>query len=248
MRPPPLLRLLESRGIESFTTVEAEGWFEAHGRARVGAELRRLKAQGLLATPVRGFHVMSHGHRVRVLRVLDAMLAHLGLRYSVGGRTAARLHGVAVEEDGVVRVRLEEARRSIDLGDERVEFFQLGALREEDRERRDGRWVSSPHAVLWELVVQGSLRGGLELVVPLIRELAPRADVMELTLSAAAVPLTCVARLGFILERLGYRSEGAMLRPLVKEFFNTRVPLDPHRDVQGARVDDRWRLMVNLDW
>lgn len=176
------------------------------------------------------------------------MMVHLGLRYSAGGLTAARLHGAMVEADGVVHVRVEKARRAIALCGERVEFFQLGAWRAEDREQQGGLWVSGVHAVLWELVAQASQRGGLERVVPLIRELAPRADPMELTLSAAGVPLTCVARLGFILERVGHRSEAALLRPLVKEFFNTRVALDPHRDVRGAREDERWQLLVNVDW
>ena len=153
-----------------------------------------------------------------------------------------------VEADGVVHVRVETARRAIEVSGERVEFFQMGALRAEDREQQGGVWVSRVHAVLWELVVQASQRGGLERVLPLIRELASRADPMELTLAAAGVPLTCVARLGFILEHVGHRSEAGLLSPLVEEFFNTRVALDPHRDLRGAREDERWQLFINVDW
>jgi hypothetical protein len=101
------------------------------------------------------------------------------LRELLGRRVdGGEVAGAVVEADGVVHVRVEKARRAIELRGERVEFFRGGRCAPRIAS------VSGVHAVLWELVAQASQGGGLE-----------RVDPMELTLSAA-VPLTSVARLG----------------------------------------------------
>lgn len=251
MRPPTLARILEVEGVRTFTTDQAVRWLD-RSEAAARAAVRRLREDGAIETPVRGFHVVvREEHRARgtpLLEYLDPLMEHLGEHYAVGSWSAARLHGVEAGDPGQWQVRTTNDRKPIRCEAGRIEFFQFGgSVVETEPERLGDVWVSGAHEVLVELMGHAAARGGLAEVVPVIRQLAPRVNGFLLATAAARAPLTWSARLGYVLEAVGEGDLAGTLRPSLERFLNTSVLLDPRGGKANAAYDDRWSVIVNSD-
>ncbi len=101
---------LPSQGRFTFTTADARTALDGSSEKAVVAALERAEADRLIASPVRGFHVVlpledrSIGTPSWRL-FLDPLMTHLGMPYYVGLLTAASIHGASGQAAQVDRGR-----------------------------------------------------------------------------------------------------------------------------------------------
>ena len=247
---------LPAQGRYTFTTAEARA-ASAASEAAVAAALGRAEADHLIASPVRGFHVVlpleDRGTGTPSWRLfLDPLLTHLGLPYYVGILTAASIHGASGQAAQVVQVVTARPRRPVRSGRLVIEFVVRGtaaAAPVELRTTPSGRMrVATPEVVALDLVRYPAKAAGWGNVVTVLRDLVPLLRRSGMRAALAVEPATSeLQRLGHLLERAGAE---AVLPALEAELATRRVdwvpliPGEPAVDDAGAR-DHRWHILVN---
>jgi hypothetical protein len=85
MRAPELLALLGRKRRKTFSTADLMEWTSGSAVA-VRAMVRRLREEKVLASPVRGFHVLTpDGALGPPIEWIDGLMRGLGLSYGVAG-------------------------------------------------------------------------------------------------------------------------------------------------------------------
>jgi predicted transcriptional regulator of viral defense system len=245
---------MASRGRYHFTSREAENELGGSTVA-VRAVLRRLKEQGLVATPFRGFHVIvppeyrSMGC-LPADQFVPALLEHLGAPYYAGLLTAAERHGAAHQRPQEFQVVTDGSRADLACGAVRVVFIARRDAREvptvQMNTPRGFLRVSTPEATALDLVTYPRQAGGLDNVAGVLAELAESIDPVRLAKVAARVGEVSVAqRLGYLLDAVGVGARSEPLADLVARRSRHVVPLV--RSAQaGGTVDRRWKVQVNV--
>ena len=250
---------LPSQGRFTFTTAEARAAAEGASEAAVSAALDRAKADRLIASPVRGFHVVlpleDRGIGTPSWRLfLDPLMTHLGLPYYVGLLTAASLRGASGQVAQVVQVVTPRPRRPVRVGRLVIEFVvrRTAALAPvELRATPSGRMrVATPELVAFDLVRYPAKAAGWGNVATVLRDLAPslrRAGMREALAVGPATPE--LQRLGHLLDRIGAEAAVSVLEAELATRRVGWVPLIPGEPVtpgDPAR-DPRWRVVVNVE-
>lgn len=250
---------LPAHGRYTFTTAEARVQQADISAAGTAAALGRAEADGIIASPVRGFHVVLPLED-RVIGTpawrlfLDPLMTHLELPYYVGLLTAASIHGAAAQSAQVVQVVVARPRRPVRVGRLAIEFIVRKTVRQAPFELRtttSGRVrVATPEVVALDLVRYPGHAGGWGNVRTVLRDLAPTLRRSGMRKALAVAPTTPeLQRLGHLLGRLG---ADEVVSVLVEELGARRsswVPLDPQAIVspREAERDPRWRVVVNVD-
>ena len=254
MRPAPLLQILALKRRESFTTSQAAEWLDQSVIA-ARATLRRLKAERLLLSPVRGFWVVVRPEDARQggpapVEFLDPLMRFLGERYAIGLLSGAALHGVDCAWSASLQVMAATNRRSLKGDWGQIDFFVRSTFRETERTRvstaRGVVHVAAPEEIALDLIGSAPALGGLPPLLPVIDALAPKLDAWTLVDAATRCPLNWSARLGFVLEHLRHPKLAATLLPLLEGALSTWVPLDPSRPTHEAPRNRRWHLVENV--
>ncbi len=249
---------LPALGRFTFTTAEARAASGA-SEAAAAAALGRAEADRLIASPVRGFHVVlpleDRGTGTPSWRLfLDPLMTHLGLPYYVGLLTAASIHGASGQAAQVVQVVTARPRRPVRTGRLVIEFVVRGtaaAAPVELRTTTSGRMrVATPEVAALDLVQYPAKAAGWGNIATVLRDLAPllrRSGMRDaLALAPAASELQ---RLGHLLERAG--AAEAVLAVLEAELATRRVdwvPLIPGEPGAPAAVRDaRWHVLVTAE-
>ena len=249
---------LPAQGRFTFTTAEARAASGA-SEAAAAAALGRAEADRLIASPVRGFHVVlpleDRGTATPSWRLfLDPLMTHLGLPYYVGLLTAASIHGASGQAAQVVQVVTARPRRPVRTGRLVVEFLVRGtaaAAPVELRATPSGRMrVGTREVAALDLVRYPARAAGWGNIATVLRDLAPslrRAGMRDaLALAPAASELQ---RLGHLLERAG--AAEAVLAVLEAELATRRVdwvPLIPGEPgAPDAVRDARWHVLVTAE-
>ncbi len=250
---------LPSQGRFTFTTTEARAVAEGSSEAAVSAALDRAKADRLIASPVRGFHVVlpleDRGTGTPSWRLfLDPLMTHLRMPYYVGLLTAASIHGASGQAAQVVQVVTARPRRHVRVGRLAIEFVVRRTAAKAPVELRttpSGRLrVATPELVALDLVRYPEKAAGWANVATVLRDLAPslrRAGMRAALLVEPAVPE--LQRLGHLLERVG---ADPVLAALDAELATRRVgwvPLIPGElgNPGGVTRDRRWHVVVDLE-
>ena len=233
---------LAARGMYHFTT---DAMRAAMGRSSVASQLSlgRLVKQGLVASPVRGFHVILPPEYKKLGclpadQFIPALMQELKAPYYVGLLSAAQYHGAAHHRPQEFQVLVSKARRPIICGSVRVAFFV--------RKRGTGL-VSTIAATSFDLVGYAHHAGGLDQVATVLAELAERLKPDQLAALASTVPLPWAQRLGYLLERIGAGDKTDALKKYVRETAKDATPLLPGASVDGMAVDKNWRLILNTE-
>jgi hypothetical protein len=248
---------LPSLGRFTFTTAEARAASDGASDAAVAAALDRAEADRLIASPVRGFHVVlpleDRGTGTPSWRLfLDPLMTHLGLPYYVGILTAASIHGASGQVAQVVQVVTPRPRRPVRVGRLAIEFVVRGTAAKAPVELRttpSGRMrVATAEVVALDLVRYPAKAAGWGNVATVLGDLAPSLRRAGMRDALAVVPATTE------LQRLGHLLEGAGAEPtlavLETELATRRigwVPLIPGESgaLGTAGRDPRWRILVN---
>ena len=246
------LDMLQASGRVAFSTHQAQAALGSSAEATQAA-LRRLKARGKLADPMRGFHVIvPPEYRALGCRPAEQfvpeLMDHLEQPWHVGLLSAAALHGAAHQVPQYLQVVVALARRAIVCGGVQVDFVVRHDVAQTPKLQRNTATgvlsVATPEATAFELVAYPERCGYLSNVATVLRDLAERLDAALLRAEARRVPLAWVQRLGFLLEL----AEAAELAEPLHELVGPRalvVPLATWRPMTGAPRDARWRLALN---
>jgi predicted transcriptional regulator of viral defense system len=245
---------LQSRGKYSFTRRDLG---DADQRTDIAFEaaVRRLKKQGRLASPRRGFFVVvpaeyrQAGCPPASWFIHDLMRA-LGQPYYVGLLSAAAIHGAAHQQPMLFQVVTDRPTRSARAGRVRVEFHMSRHVRDAptiDVQTETGSMrVSTPEATAYDLVRFPAAAGHLDNVATVLAELAERLDASNLAALAPHYSAADVQRLGYLLDLVGGRD---LVEPLVRTLADRRhrrVLLAPGAGADGEQADARWRVIPNV--
>jgi len=256
VRGEHFLNDLMARGRYTFTTAEAQGTL---GTSLVAtrAVIRRLAADGKVATPCRGFHVIvPPAYRDIGCLPPDQFMPDLfrfwGELYYVALLSAAELHGAAHQRPQRFQVMTGKSRSDLQCGKVQVEFILKKKVERTPvimvNTPRGSLRVSSPEATAIDLVSYQSRVGGIAVVLAVLEELA---DVLDPRLLADAVAdrdiLPAAQRVGYLLELLGRDDKTALLYDAVAGLIDHAVPLAPALPVRGVPTDRRWKVRVNDD-
>lgn len=248
-----LVEELQSRGQYTFTR---QGLAGVDGRSALAFEaaVRRLKKQGRLASPRRGFFVIvpaeyrESGCLPPSWFIADLM-AHLRQPYYVGLLSAAAIHGAAHQQPMVFQVVTDRPTREARAGRVRIQFHmsrrvEATSVVEIPTETGSMR-VSSPEATAFDLVRFPSAAGHLSNVATVLRELAERLDGSVLTEIAPRYTVPDVQRLGYLLDLAGEEALAASLFEALEDRRLRPVRLAPSEDVEAQQPQGRWRIISN---
>jgi len=246
---------LTARGHHHFTTRDV---IRTTGRDphAVRAQLRRLKARGVIAEPVRSFHVvLPPEYRSRGCLPAEQFIPQLmdlvGEPYYIALLSAAQRYGAAHQRPQVDQVMVRRNRRSIKCGKVRVEFVARRDLdrmpvREFNTPRGAVRY-STPETTALELVGYPSRAAGLDNVATVLRDLAEEMAADRLIEAAGLSPVSWSQRLGYLLDRVGEPALAGSLRPFVAARARSFTPLRRAADRSGAERNGIWKLILNVE-
>lgn len=255
MRAREYIQELASNGRHHFTTADA---FETIGGnpPAVRAQLRRLRKQGLIAEPVRSFHVIVPPEYKRLgclpaTQFIDQFMQVWGEPYYVALLSAAERHGAAHQRPQVTQVMLRKNRQAIECGQVRVEFIARGNLENMPvsmfNTPRGVLRYSTPEGTALELVGYPHKAGGLDNAATVLAELAEEMAADELLQVARLSPVSWSQRLGYLLELFGRGELARALWPFVATHARSYTPLRRATGVAGARRIPKWKLIVNVE-
>ncbi len=255
MRAREYIHELASNGRHHFTTADALEVVEGNPPA-VRAQLRRLRQQGLIAAPVRSFHVIipPEYNRLGCLpadQFIDQLMQVWREPYYVALLSAAERHGAAHQRPQTFQVMVRKNRQSIECGQVRVEFIARGDLEKMPsislNTLRGILRYSTPEVTALELVGYPNHAGGLNNVATILSELADEMVAYKLLEAARLSPLSWSQRLGYLLELVGEGEIAQALGPFVRKHARSCTPLRRAASVAGAKRIPRWKLIVNVE-
>lgn len=219
-----------------------------------GAAVRRLKKQGRLSSPRRGFFVIVPAE-YRAAGCLPAswfihdLMRFLGQPYYVGLLSAAAIHGAAHQQPMVFQVVTDRPTRGGRAGRVRIEFHMSRSIDHApvvDVQTETGTMrVSTPEVTAYDLVRFPAAAGHLNNVATVLGELAEKLAAAKLAELAPKYSAPDVQRLGYLLELLGQQDLAERLAKALEQRRRRPVLLAPGEDRSGEPPDDRWRIIPN---
>jgi len=247
------INAMAAKGRSSFSYKDIEKQINLSSVA-IKAALRRLQKKGEIAMPYRGFYVIVPPE-YRALGSLPAeqfipdLMNYLGETYYGGLLSAAEYHGAAHQRSQVFQVVVAKTRRSIRCGKIKIDFIvRKNAAKIPTQTRNTPAGIikiSTPEATALDLVGYTKQCGGINNVATVLAELAEKIDSKRLIVASKLSPVAWVQRLGFLLDIIvkGDKAEG--IAGYIKNKLPVRVLLVPNKSRKGAKMDARWRVLIN---
>ena len=241
-------------GRHTFTVAEAKA---ALGTSPVAVyhSLRRLRKQGVLAMPRRGFYLILDPEHRRLGSLppsawIDDLMRFHRVPYYVGLLTAAAMHGAAPQQAQEFQVIAGAILKPLTVGRVRIRFFfrrRMKGVATEQRKTTSGTIpVSTPEMTAYDLVRYRKGAGSLDHIATVLAELAERLDARKLlAVARRREELPVIQRLGWLLDRTGHAELGSELAKLVREGRARMVPLEPGSAAEVSTRDAKWRVLVN---
>jgi predicted transcriptional regulator of viral defense system len=244
---------LQSRGRYTFTRTQAETDTE---RSFVAAQtaLRRLKEQGRIVSPRRGFCVVvPPEYRAAgsppASWFIDDLMRYLQQPYYVGLLSAAAIHGAAHQQPMIFQVVTSRPTREMRAGKVAVRFSmssRVGELPVIEQQTETGTMrVATPETTAFDLVRYPAEAGHLSNAATVLSELAERLEARALVTIAPLVRLPDVQRLGYLLEAVGHGKIAAPLADWLAGRQPRAVPLHPGGP-SDVDFDRRWHVLPNV--
>lgn len=244
---------LQGIGRYSFTLREVRA---LPGRSETGIQvaLGRLKQQGRIVSPRRGFFVIvpieyrSAGSPPAAW-FIDALMGFMEQPYYVGLLSAAALHGAAHQQPMAFQVITDRATRPSSAARVRIEYHVNRAVEsvpvEEMQTETGSMRVSTPAVTAFDLVRYAGAAGHLSNVATVLLELAETLSPDALADVASLYSAPDAQRLGYLLEAVGQGHLTAPLRDRLSMRRHRVVRLAPGRPAGRRKVDHRWRIIPN---
>ncbi len=258
---PSYLTKLQSEGRVVFTASEALEALGISAGALLDAAERQQKRNHLIR-PRHGFYVIvpPQFHRWGAPPppwYIDDLMAHSDRPYYVGLLTAAELHGASHQGVTEFQVITDRQLGPIRAGRSQLVFRYRKDMEGvadgiEQRKTDTGRMqISGAELTALDLLRYPRATGGIDPIATVLADLGPQIDPDRLAALSGAFERSVAQRLGYLLERLGYRERTDALHDALArggEMF--WVELDPlegaDRDFSLAVVEraKRWRVKV----
>lgn len=246
--------LLE-RGRYHFSAEEAANALGGN-RSSTTRALLRLRHNGYVASPQRGFYVVLPPE-YRSLGCLPGeqfvpqLMGYLGEPYYAALLSAAQIHGAAHQRPQRFQVMVRAPRRRIECGEVVVDFHVRRDLERVTTSAvntpRGHLRVSSPEATALDLVGYVNHAGGLDNVATVLSELAEVIKAESLAAEAQKAPVAWAQRLGYLLDLVGRSEVAEMLQALVSKSASRVAALDASSSRTGARRSSRWKVAINFE-
>jgi predicted transcriptional regulator of viral defense system len=246
---------LQANGRYSFTLDEIRA---LPGRSAKSAQaiLGRLKQQGRIASPRRGFFVIIPVEYRKsgcppASWFIDNLMRFMQQPYYVGLLSAAALHSAAHQQPMAFQVITDRPTRSARAAGVRIEFHinrAVGSVPVVDMQTETGSMrVSTPAATAFDLVRYASTAGHLSNVATVLNELVEKLDANAIVDVAALYSVPDAQRLGYLLEMIGRRHLNGPLWDWLSERRYRVVPLVSGPPTNDEKVDPRWKVLPNAD-
>lgn len=247
------INMMAAKGRSSFSYKDIEKQINSSSMA-IKAALRRLQKKGEIAMPYRGFYVIVPPEyralgSVPAEQFIPDFMNYLGEIYYVGLLSAAEYHGAAHQRSQLFQVVVAKSRRPIRYGKIRIDFiFRKNAAKMPTQTRNTPAGIikiSTPEATALDLIGYTKHCGNINNVATILAELAEKIDSKRLVVAAKLSPIAWVQRLGYLLDLIvkGNKAEG--IAGYIKDKLPVRVPLVPANSIKGAKMDSRWRVLIN---
>ncbi|MCX7020662.1 MAG: type IV toxin-antitoxin system AbiEi family antitoxin [bacterium] len=245
---------LQAIGCYTFTRARAESETERSFIATQTA-LRRLKEQGRIVSPKRGFYVVvPPEYRAAgsppASWFIDELMRYLDQPYYVGLLSAAGIHGASHQQPMVFQVVTSKPTREMSTGRVVIRFWMNGRVKQmpvTEKQTETGTMrVATPETTAFDLVRYQAGAGHLSNAATVLAELAERMDARALVSLAHLVRLPDVQRLGYLLDAVG---QGDLAGPLAK-WLEARKPRAIRlRSGEPAEVEinRRWHVLPNAE-
>ena len=243
---------LAARGRYGFSSSEARSALNVSANAANKA-LKRLKDQGILASPEREFYVIVPPE-YRALGCLPAeqfvpaLMEQKQLPYYAGLLSAAQYYGAAHQRPQQFQVVLARNRRPIECGKVRVSFIARKRIDDvpikEFNTARGTIRVSTPEATAIDLAGYPSHAGGLSHVATVLDELAEAISPGLLPMAADTAPIPWAQRLGYLLELVDANEAASVLEDYISAKAREYTLLAPGHASAGER-SARWKIITN---
>lgn len=243
--------------------------FQAHGRyvftrpevrergSQIGVQsaIRRLKKQGRIVSPRRGFYVIvpveyRPAGSPPPSWFIDELMRFLDQPYYIGLLSAAAIHGAGHQQPMVFQVITDQPTREIRVGRQRIEFHMNRHIQSMPTVRIQTETgtmrVSTPEATAYDLVRYAPSAGHLDNVATVLDELADKIDPDKLEKLAASLPVPVAQRLGYLLDRIERRDLSDPLASSLRSRRLRAIPLAPGRGPADQEAEARWRVIPNV--
>jgi predicted transcriptional regulator of viral defense system len=183
---------------------------------------------------------------------ISDLMAYLDQPYYVGLLSAASLQGAAHQQPQQFQVVTIAPLREIRKGALSIRFFTKAGLANTPVNQIKVETgmipVSTPEATALDLVRYAKAVGGVSRVFTVLQELGEAMNAGKLMEAAETNgELAHAQRLGWFLEKAGFQPVARGLATWVSERSPVPTRLEPSLPVRGARRDERWRVLVNID-
>jgi len=245
---------IQARGYYSFSREQAEA---DTGRSFVATQsaLRRLKEQGRIVSPRRGFYVLVPAEYREIGSppaswFVDDLMRHIGQPYYVGLLSAAAIHGAAHQQPMTFQVVTDRPTRAVRIGKVQLGFSMnrhMELLPVTVRQTETGTMrLATPETTAYDLVRYPAEAGHWNNVAMVLSELAESLVAKRLVQVAPLVRVPDVQRLGHLLDVLGFDGLTGSLVEWLKRRSPRALPLQSGAGTEGE-FDCRWKVWTNVE-
>jgi len=185
--------------------------------------------------------------------IMDQLMGVFEEKYYVGYQSAAYLHGIAEQIPFTVSVAIQDQRRPLRIGSQKIEFRKVSTSKFFGIERMNysGSFlnVSDFEKTIIDCLERYDLCGGIDEVTRTISNAVDRIDgkrLIEYLGRVGSKPLW--HRLGFILDKLfqsNYKVNKKILFDIYSHLSNRIYPLDPKAGSGG--LSKKWKIVENVN-
>ncbi len=255
------LEQLRSRGKRAFTLQQAMMDLNATS-ASVSAAIYRLKKEGKIISPARGFYVMvPPEHRplgcIPAEQLVPLLMRHLDRNYYVCFITAAKYYGAAHQKIAVFQIFVDQViGKTLTFGQVKILCYYKKDI--EDVPVRDFKMptgylkVSTPEVTAMDILYNYKRSGGLNNVATVLSELIESIDPDKLIeLAVQTKKVAWLQRFGFILEQLDPMDEDAKdkISRAIESYLASKrlalIPLNPKLPITGRPRHRKWNIIEN---
>lgn len=256
MRLQHYLDSLIAKGRYVFNRQEAKQALNCSSIALRSA-LRRMRQKKLIASPIRGLHVIispeyRHIGFLPPEYVIHEIMHYLGSPYYIALLSAAQFYGAAHQQPQQFYIMTDKARAPIKCGKVKIIFVVRRNLL-----KLPTRTFNTPYGVARvataevtaiDLVTYPHYGMGISYITTVLEELAESIDSNCFAELAEKIPdITWVQRLGFIYEILGNNIISKQLEILMVKARVQPCALEICSPIGGARLNKKWNVLINCE-
>ncbi len=243
------------RGRYSFTLADAA---EATGRRgqTLNMLLQRLKRDGWVVPLSRGFYLaLDAQHQPAGILdphwFVDDWARFLAVDYYVGGLSAAALHGAAHQHPVSFQVFANRRIRPITQSGLRIDVYYKKVIPAPfvDQHKATAGYfrASGPELTAYDILANRRCCPSLNHAATVFVELGEAIDPIRLAgLARLGGRISPLQRIGWLLDRTGWKEKTDALHEALKQRRLTWRPLEGRSLSQGDR-NDRWQILINTD-